>query len=81
MRKNTKKYEIVLVGKDFIKTYEYGTMTEMQENLADFISYADEETTRIELNIIEQDEDFGDNLNCWCFCEIDLNEYRKGNEL
>jgi hypothetical protein len=74
-----KKYEIALLGKDFIKTYEYNTMVEMQENLQEFISYANEETTRIELSIIEQDEDFGDNLNSWCFCEIDLNEYRKGN--
>jgi hypothetical protein len=65
------------MGKDFIKTYEYKTMVGMQENLVDFISYAIEETTRIELSIIEQDE-FGENINCWTFCEIDLTEYRKG---
>lgn len=75
-----KKYEIALLGKGFIKTYEYKTMAEMQEKLEDFLSYADEKATKIELSIIEQDEEFGDNLDCWCFCVINLNEYRRGRK-
>jgi hypothetical protein len=75
-----KKYEIALMGKDFIRTYEYNTMAEMQYHLEDFILYADEETTRIELSILEQDED-GANNNAYTFCEIYMSEYRKGEQL
>lgn len=83
MRKNTKKYEIALMGQDFCKTYEYDTMSEMQFALEDFILYSDKVLTRIELSIIEQEEDFGgiDNLNTYTFCEIDMIELRKGEEL
>ena len=75
-----KKYEIALMGKDFIKTYEYDYMYIMQNKLQDFIGDFGNELTRIELSIIEQDID-GTNINSYCFCEIDMSELRKGEEL
>jgi hypothetical protein len=72
-----KKYEIALIDEeDGIKTYEYSDMFTMQDYLREFIEYADGYLTKIEINIIEQNE-FGENLNCWCICTIDMHELRQ----
>jgi hypothetical protein len=82
-----KKYEIALLygscKYESVKTYEYNTMSEMQAELEDFILYSDKDLVKIELSILEQEEDFGcfDNLNTYTFCEIYMNELRKGEEL
>jgi hypothetical protein len=75
-----KKYEIALMGRDFIKTYEYDYMYIMQNKLQDFIGDFGNELTRIELSILDQDEDGGNN-NTYTFCEIDINELRKGEKV
>lgn len=73
-----KKYEIALIDEtDGITTYEYDDMFTMQDYLREFIEYADGYLTKIELSIIEQDID-GTNINTYCFCEIYMNELRKG---
>lgn len=77
-----KKYEIVLVDMlDGVKTEEYDTMEQMQDYLQEFIEYADDYLEKIEINIVERDEDFGYYVNSWCICEINMNEYRKGETL
>ncbi len=77
-----KKYEIVLVDMlDGVKTEEYDTMEQMQDYLQEFVEYADDYLEKIEINIVERDEDFGYYVNSWCICEINMNEYRRGAKL
>ena len=72
-----KKYEIALLcehGYDGVKTYEYETIYDMQQDLMCIVEHSD--APKIELSILDQDEDGSNNVS-YTFCEIDLLEMRK----
>ena len=75
-----KKYEIALLyyscEYENVKTYEYDTMDDLQQELKSIIENADESLFKIELSIVEQNED-GENLNAYIFCEIDIKQLNK----
>ena len=80
-----KKYEIALLFGSYkyhnVETYEYNTMEGLQEMTKYVVGNKEKDLYKIELSILEQDADGGDNLNSYTFCEIDMLELVKGENL
>lgn len=76
-----KVYEIaIFYGKDVDTTIECDTLTETYSRLKEIMEYSRyKDCDRIELSTQEQNED-GENLNTYTWAEIDMNEFRKGEQ-
>lgn len=78
-----RKYEMALLYESYnyekasIIVEEYNNIEFMQYDLKEILKYTDNNLYKIELSILEQDEN-GENINCWTFCEINVREYLKG---
>lgn len=69
----TKRYEIALLfgsyEYDNVQTYEYDTIEDMKNAVKDIMAKADCDLYKIELSVLEQDED-GENITTCALCDI-----------
>ena len=79
-----KVYEIALLygGFDYenVKTYEYATMEEMQNDLKEILKREDKALFKIEISILEQDQN-GENEKVYTFCDINIQELLRGERV